>query len=356
MFTNPADPQAVARWFLLLCATALFAPALWSGASAQGIVDGDADGVPFAIDECPYSRPGEFVDARGCTTLRDSDEDGIADEFDDCPLTGIGAVIGPDGCAIDTDKDGVADGLDQCAGTPSSQPPDQAGCSAVQLARRRSAAADPNVVVGLPRPSSGQSEVVIERPRPAADAQRPVIEPAPLPVEALAPPVVETRPAAVFSASGRSVDFVPFASLGFAAATATLNLGSPTGQTVTTAAASQSVSELAESARFASPPLATSSTSRQSNSPDIGVSTPALKPEPVTPLAAVITAPAAVVAAPAQPVSEPQAAVRQPAVRPAKQAPVVVPQQAREADPEALSPMAQAVAKALLGLAPQAAQ
>ncbi|MBR9814356.1 hypothetical protein GYB61_10935 [bacterium] len=353
MFTNPADPQAVARWFLLLCAAALFAPALWSGASAQGIVDGDADGVPFAIDECPYSRPGEFVDARGCTTLRDSDEDGIADEFDDCPLTDIGAVIGPDGCAIDTDKDGVADGLDQCAGTPSTQPPDQAGCSAVQLARRRSAAAEPNVVVGLPRPSSGQSEVVIERPRPAADAQRPVIEPAPLPVEALAPPVVETRPAAVFSASGRSVDFVPFASLGFAAATATLNLGSPTGQTVTTAAASQSVSELAESARFASPPVAANS---KPSSPDIGVSTPALKPVPTTPPAAVITAPAAVAAAPAQPVSEPQAAVRQPAVKPAKQPPVVVPQQAREADPKAFSPMAQAVATALLGLAPQAAQ
>ena len=52
-------------------------------AAAHAQVDGDADGVPFDRDECPYSRPGEFVDARGCTTLRDSDEDGISDQFDD---------------------------------------------------------------------------------------------------------------------------------------------------------------------------------------------------------------------------------------------------------------------------------
>lgn len=300
---------------------------------AQDMVDGDADGVPFALDECPYSRPGEFVDSRGCTTLRDSDEDGIADVFDDCPLTRQGAVIGPDGCAIDTDRDGVPDGLDNCPGTPTTQAPDQQGCAPLQLARQRASAAEPEVVVGRPRPSDTQAEVRVETPRPVG-LDRPLPTPVPSRAAATSQAVaapLPSQPAAVFAATGRDVDFVAFESLAFTATDsggltqATSALPSP----VFTSREPLPDGDLVQSARFAKP-VAT---------PPARVDLPSIEP--------VLPPPQLPRSAP----STPAASVELPVV--AKEVPPRTIAPARIADPAAYSAMAQAVARALLGLGPE---
>ena len=118
------------HWRAGLCLCLMTIP-VWG---AGFIVDGDGDGVPFEIDECPYTRPGQPVDARGCSDLPDADEDGIPDVDDRCPVSAVGASIDPDGCAIDGDGDGIPDGIDQCPGTPISTVPGSTGCSAADRA------------------------------------------------------------------------------------------------------------------------------------------------------------------------------------------------------------------------------
>ena len=140
------------HWRAGLCLCLMTIP-VWG---AGFIVDGDGDGVPFEIDECPYTRPGQPVDARGCSDLPDADEDGIPDVDDRCPVSAVGASIDPDGCAIDGDGDGIPDGIDQCPGTPISTVPGSTGCSAAQ----RLALGEPRVIVGRP---------VTGRPMPSPD-------------------------------------------------------------------------------------------------------------------------------------------------------------------------------------------
>ncbi|MEC9406885.1 MAG: thrombospondin type 3 repeat-containing protein [Pseudomonadota bacterium] len=143
------------RWLLLPLA-GLLSMSAWS---AGFIVDGDGDGVPFELDECPYTRPGQPVNLLGCSDLPDADEDGIPDVDDRCPVSPPGARTDPEGCSIDSDGDGVPDGIDQCPNTAISTVPDARGCSAPQ----RLSGGAPEVIVGRPvaggrssdRPTSG---------------------------------------------------------------------------------------------------------------------------------------------------------------------------------------------------------
>ncbi|MBV60202.1 MAG: hypothetical protein CMH65_02770 [Nevskiales bacterium] len=121
----------------------LFVVSAWGGGF---IVDGDGDGVPFELDECPYTRPGQPVNIMGCSDLPDADEDGIPDVDDRCPVSPPGARTDPEGCSIDSDGDGVPDGIDQCPNTAISTVPDRRGCSAPQ----RLAGGAPEVIVGRP--------------------------------------------------------------------------------------------------------------------------------------------------------------------------------------------------------------
>ncbi|WP_428311956.1 OmpA family protein [Hydrocarboniphaga sp.] len=99
------------------------------------IVDGDADGVDDAVDQCLYTPPQATVDARGCSAQTDQDGDGVADTVDDCPYTTAGAEVDARGCALDDDFDGVANGLDACLGTELGAVVDTRGCASGQIAQ-----------------------------------------------------------------------------------------------------------------------------------------------------------------------------------------------------------------------------
>jgi hypothetical protein len=60
--------------------------------------DTDGDGVPDKRDACENNRPGEVVDADGCTL--DKDADGIADWLDLCANTPYGTKVDGDGCPL----------------------------------------------------------------------------------------------------------------------------------------------------------------------------------------------------------------------------------------------------------------
>jgi len=89
-------------------------------------LDGDGDGVFDGIDRCPDTPQGAFVDANGCPS--DTDGDGVFDGVDVCPNTPAGADVDANGCPIDSDEDGVFDGLDQCPNTPRGATVDPNGC------------------------------------------------------------------------------------------------------------------------------------------------------------------------------------------------------------------------------------
>jgi OOP family OmpA-OmpF porin len=89
-------------------------------------VDSDGDGVPDNLDKCPGTPSGVEVDATGCPI--DSDGDGVPDYLDKCPGTPAGVAVGSDGCPMDSDGDGVPDNLDKCPGTPKGVPVNDSGC------------------------------------------------------------------------------------------------------------------------------------------------------------------------------------------------------------------------------------
>jgi hypothetical protein len=60
--------------------------------------DTDGDGVPDKRDACGNNRPGEVVDADGCTL--DKDADGIPDWLDLCARTPYGTKVDGDGCPL----------------------------------------------------------------------------------------------------------------------------------------------------------------------------------------------------------------------------------------------------------------
>lgn len=114
------------------------------------VKDGDLDGVPDRLDECPDTPAGVQVDEKGCPI--DTDGDGVADYVDDCPeVAGPASLKGcpdkdgdgiadkddecPDvaglaklkGCP-DSDNDGIADKNDECPDTPEGYKVDDKGC------------------------------------------------------------------------------------------------------------------------------------------------------------------------------------------------------------------------------------
>ncbi len=149
------------RWFaiFLVCAPlSVFA--------ARGyVVDGDGDAVSDEIDDCPYTRPGTRVDAKGCPLQQDdADVDGIADDADGCPYSAAGAVVDVRGCALDSDFDGVADGVDRCPSSGFALPVNDSGCV------------------------SGESPQAVARAAQAMPAPPPVLAPAPSQIQASRPP------------------------------------------------------------------------------------------------------------------------------------------------------------------------
>lgn len=103
-----------------------------AAAEHTAVVDGDADGVPDAGDECTGTVVGTRVDARGCPI--DADHDGIIDSTDLCAATPAGARVDARGCPTDADGDGVVDGLDHCPATPAGTRVDARGCARSALA------------------------------------------------------------------------------------------------------------------------------------------------------------------------------------------------------------------------------
>jgi outer membrane protein OmpA-like peptidoglycan-associated protein len=104
-----------------------FAPASAEPASASA-ADSDRDGVPDAVDACPNTPAGEYVDGRGCIPAKDSDNDGVFDANDRCPNTPAGVTVDGSGCPPDTDKDGVIDVDDRCPNTPAGTRVNAQGC------------------------------------------------------------------------------------------------------------------------------------------------------------------------------------------------------------------------------------
>lgn len=60
--------------------------------------DSDGDGVFDSNDQCPNSKAGVSVDARGCEL--DGDNDGINDSLDTCLATPFGAKVDSNGCRV----------------------------------------------------------------------------------------------------------------------------------------------------------------------------------------------------------------------------------------------------------------
>ena len=87
-------------------------------------VDGDADGIPDSLDNCPSNSNTDQLDTNGngagnaCDP--DDDNDGVADGSDNCPLVANADQSNADGdglgdaCDTDDDNDGVADASDNC--------------------------------------------------------------------------------------------------------------------------------------------------------------------------------------------------------------------------------------------------
>lgn len=106
------------------------------------VVDLDNDGVPDDFDDCPFTSPGEDVDAAGCSCedlgdcdcFVDSDLDGVVNCQDLCEGTPLDADVDFAGCAcfeVDDDDDGVDNCDDQCPNSPAGADVDLDGCTVV---------------------------------------------------------------------------------------------------------------------------------------------------------------------------------------------------------------------------------
>ncbi len=88
--------------------------------------DGDRDGVPDMLDECPNTPTGIAVTPQGCPL--DADADGVPDDRDNCPNTPEGVPVDEAGCPVDSDGDGVPDNSDKCPDTAAGAAVDADGC------------------------------------------------------------------------------------------------------------------------------------------------------------------------------------------------------------------------------------
>lgn len=98
----------------------------WGGSPSGS--DADGDGVADAMDRCPNTLAGSYVNYYGCQPEGDADNDGVLDSADRCPNTPAGVAVTSDGCPVDTDRDGVPDHLDRCPNTPAGVPVTAEGC------------------------------------------------------------------------------------------------------------------------------------------------------------------------------------------------------------------------------------
>ncbi|MFC1610803.1 OmpA family protein [Myxococcota bacterium] len=97
----------------------LFVGCVWYNGDS-GAADGDMDGVPDSLDQCPEKKEDkdDFKDDDGCPEI-DNDEDNVVDEDDQCPNDpeDKDGLADEDGCPeTDVDEDGVLDENDQCQG------------------------------------------------------------------------------------------------------------------------------------------------------------------------------------------------------------------------------------------------
>lgn len=89
--------------------------------------DSRTDFVPYAgltyfFAQKPPKAPAVKV------VKKDSDNDGIYDQSDECPNTKAGIAVDAKGCDIDLDKDGVNNTIDKCPDTPRGAKVDATGC------------------------------------------------------------------------------------------------------------------------------------------------------------------------------------------------------------------------------------
>ena len=96
--------------------------------------DADGDGVGNNADQCLDSEAGAVVDATGCLVTTDSDGDGVVDADDQCPNENASqADTDGDGCLDDDDDDGVLNDDDDCPFTDPGENVNADGCSDGQL-------------------------------------------------------------------------------------------------------------------------------------------------------------------------------------------------------------------------------
>ena len=101
---------------------------------ANESVDADGDGVGDNADQCLDTEAGAVVDATGCLVVTDSDGDGVADADDQCPNENASqADDDGDGCLDDDDDDGVLNDDDECPFTDPGETVNAEGCSNGQL-------------------------------------------------------------------------------------------------------------------------------------------------------------------------------------------------------------------------------